>query len=148
MPMIIKGEDQRLIFLKHDLFSEKDVSLMNVLQTAYIGDTVWELIVRNHLIRKKLNVHHMHSECIQYVSAWAQASFMSMILPELNSEEADLVRRGRNAHAHHPVPKNQNPEDYSLATAFETLLGYLYLTGKEERIEYFSNIIIGGNERG
>ena len=135
-------------YLNGEPFPEKDASLMNVLQIAYIGDTVWELIVRNYLIRKKLNVHHMHSECISYVSARAQASFMQMILPELNSCECDLAKRGRNAHSRHPVPKNQSPEDYAMATAFEALIGYLYLTGKTERIEYLANIIFGGMNRG
>jgi len=121
---------------------------MNVLQTAYLGDAVWELIVRNYLIRKGLNVHHMHSQCIRYVNAHSQASFIQNLIPELTETECDLVRRGRNAHARHPAPKNQNPEDYSLATAFEALIGYLYLTGKKERLELLTDRIIGGTENG
>ena len=56
--------------------AEKDAGMMNVLQLAYIGDAVWEVFVRNDLIRKGLNVHHMHSECIRRVSARAQAGFI------------------------------------------------------------------------
>jgi len=137
-----------LSLLSHEPFSAKDVSLMNVLQTAYIGDAVWELIVRDHLIRKGLNVHHMHAECIRHVSARAQAAFLQEITGELDPFEADLVKRGRNAHARHPVPKNQHPEDYAMATAFETLIGYLYLTGNTDRLEYLTNLIIGGNGHG
>ena len=131
-------------YLKFDAITEKDAMLMNVLQVAYIGDAVWELIVRNFLLQKKMNVHHMHSECIQYVSARAQASFVQVITPELSPDEADLIRRGRNAHARHPIPKNQSPEDYAMATAFESLIGFLYLTGQEKRIDFFSNLILGG----
>lgn len=127
---------------------EKEAGLMNILQLAYIGDAVWELFIRNSLIRRGMNVHHMHSECIRYVSARAQASFIRMISDFLTLDETELVRRGRNAHAHHPTPKNQSPEDYSLATAFEVLIGYLHLTGKDERIAEFANIILGGNENG
>ena len=105
------GEDERLIFQMFEPFSAKDAGLMSVLQLAYIGDSVWELFVRNHLVRKGLNVHHMHSECIRHVNAKAQASYLGMLSDCLTPEETELVRRGRNAHAHHPVPKNQNPED-------------------------------------
>ena len=121
---------------------------MNVLQIAYIGDAVWTLIVRDYLIRKKLNVHHMHSESIKMVNAHAQACFIQEISSDLTPFENDLVKRGRNAHARHPVPKNQNPEDYAMATAFEVLIGYLYLIGDEERIETLANRIIGGNRNG
>lgn len=127
---------------------EKDALLMNPLQLAYIGDAVWEVIVRNHLIRKGLNVHHMHSQCIRLVNAKAQASFVEVIREGLKPLEEELVRRGRNAHSHHPVPKNQNPEDYALATAFEMLIGFLYLTQQEKRIEEFTVKIFGGIEHG
>ena len=106
------------------------------------------MFVRNYLIRKGLNVHHMHSECIRRVNAGAQASFIRELEEELTPAERELVRRGRNAHTHHPVPKNQNPEDYAMATAFETLIGYLHLTGNDERIAAFAGKILGGSENG
>ncbi len=132
----------------HPLFEEpidpKDALLMNALQLAYIGDAVWDLMVRNALIRQGLTVHHMHSACIRHVNAHAQAGFLQSIFPALDEGEQELVRRGRNAHAHHPIPKNQNPEDYSLATAFEALIGFLFLTGREERIQELTEHMIGG----
>ena len=127
---------------------EKDAGLMNVLQLAYIGDAVWEVFVRNYLIRKGLNVHHMHSECIRRVSARAQAGFLAELEEMLLPEETELVRRGRNAHTHHPVPKNQHPEDYAMATGFETMIGYLHLTGKDERIAELAGKILGGEQNG
>ncbi len=137
-----------LIFQMFEPYSEKDAGLMNVLQLAYIGDSVWELFVRNHLIRKGLTVHHMHSECISHVNAKAQAAYIRSLADELTPEESELVRRGRNAHSHHPVPKNQDPEDYAMATAFEVLIGYLHLTGKNERIACFANKLLGGIDNG
>lgn len=134
-----------MIFQMFELIGDKDAGLMNILQLAYIGDAVWELFVRNHLIRKGMNVHHMHSECIRKVNARAQASYIQDLAEELTPEEAELVRRGRNAHAHHPIPKNQNPEDYSMATAFEALIGYLHLTGNDKRIAVFAEKLLGGH---
>ena len=121
---------------------------MNVLQLAYIGDAVWTLIVRNHLIRKGLNVHHMHSECVRLVNAHAQASFVSVLAPGLSPFESDLMKRGRNAHARHPAPKNQNPEDYAMSTAFEVLIGYLFLTGADTRLKTITDQIFGGIQTG
>jgi len=137
-----------LLFEMFEPVDEKEAGLMNVLQLAYIGDAVWEVFVRNHLIRKGMNVHHMHSECIRRVSAKAQAGFVRDIEDMLDPEEAELIRRGRNAHTHHPVPRNQNPEDYALATGFETLIGFLHLTGKDERIAALAAKILGGEENG
>ena len=128
--------------------AEKDAGMMNVLQLAYIGDAIWEVFVRNDLIRKGLNVHHMHSECIRRVSARAQAGFIQELEELLSPEEADLVRRGRTALTHHPVPKNQHPEDYALATGFETLIGYLLLTGNDERFAELAGKILGGDDTG
>ena len=137
-----------MFFSIYDPMEEKEASLLNVLQLAYIGDAVWEIIVRNHLVRRGYNLRHIHSECIRMVNAHAQAIFAEALQPELTPFETDLMRRGRNAHPHHPAPKNQDPGDYNSATAFEALLGYLYLTGNEERIKYLAGRLIGGNERG
>ena len=137
-----------MIFQMFEPITENEAGLLNVLQLAYIGDAVWELFVRNHLIRKGMNVHHMHSECIRRVNARAQASYIQIIKDELTPKETELIRRGRNAHAHHPVPKNQNPEDYSMATAFEALIGYLHLTGNDERIAAFAERLLGGQNNG
>ncbi len=129
-------------------FPEKEVIQMNALRVAYIGDAVWEMVVREHLIMKGLNVHHMHSECIRLVNAGAQASFIQSLLPDLTETETELVRRGRNAHARHPAPKNQQPEDYSMSTAFEVLIGFLYLTGNDGRLNMFAERILGGDKDG
>ena len=116
------------------LMDEHEASQMNALQLAYIGDSVWELIIRYDLIIRKLNVQHMHKECVKLVNAHSQAVILDSVLDLLTEQEREIVRRGRNAHARHPVPKNQNPDDYTASTGFEALFGYLYLTGQNDRI--------------
>lgn len=119
-----------------------EIERLNSLQLAYIGDTVWELIVRQQLLQRKLNVKHMHTECVRYVNAHAQSCFLKMISSSLTEKEHDIVLRGRNAHARHPAPRNQNPEDYSASTAFEALIGFLFLSGDQARIETLYQMII------
>ncbi len=128
--------------------TDRDAGMLNALQLAYLGDSVWETVVRDTLVHRGLNVHHMHRACVEYVNAAAQASFLETILPETNDQEQEIVRRGRNAHARHPAPKNQEPGDYSAATGFEALIGFLYITGREDRILQFAGMIIGGNGHG
>ena len=121
------------------LMEEQEASQMNALQLAYLGDSVWELIVRYDLIVRKLNVHNMHKNCVNLVNARSQSQILSSIYDILSEREQEIVRRGRNAHAKHPVPKNQNPEDYAQATGLEALFGFLYLTGQNERIRQLVN---------
>ena len=128
--------------------SPKNAGMMNAHQLAYIGDSVWETIVRDTLIHRGMNVHHMHGACVTYVNAHAQAGFLQDISDMLDDMETDIVRRGRNAHPHHHAPKNQDPGDYAASTGFEALIGYLYLTGQEERIMEISKKLIGGIEDG
>ena len=108
--------------------------MLNPIQLAYIGDTVWDLLVRSRLIHQGRSVRHMHKDAVTRVNAKAQAGYFRQIEAMLTEEEADVYRRGRNAHAHHAVPKNQEAADYRSATGLEALMGYLYLTGQEERL--------------
>lgn len=129
-------------------FSPKDAIMLNALQLAYIGDAVWEIIIRDTMIHRGLNLHHMHGSCVEFVNAHAQACFIRTLQPMLNDMETEIVRRGRNAHARHPAPRNQDPGDYASATGFEALIGYLYLTGQDDRIVMLAKQLIGGNENG
>lgn len=108
--------------------------LLNPLQLAYLGDTVWELMIRSRLLYLGRNVHHMHRDAVAGVNAGAQATALSRLNGLLTDEEADIVRRGRNAHARHPAPRHQNPADYQAATGLEALFGFLYVTGQEDRL--------------
>ena len=118
-----------------DVFQKQEALLLNPLQLAYLGDTVWETMIRYELIRKRLNVHHMHQECVKKVNAQAQAAALEEIQGILTEEEMSVVRRGKNAHAHHPAPKSQGVESYAAATGFEALIGFLYATAQDERLE-------------
>jgi len=114
---------------------EVDVNLLSPLTWAYVGDAVYELYVRTNLVNKtKLKPHKLHIESIKYVKAKAQADILKSIVDKLTDEEKDIVRRARNAENHH-LPKNAEPEDYMYSTAFEGLIGYLYLCKKDERLK-------------
>ena len=113
---------------------EARARMLNPLQLAYIGDAVWELMVRSRIIYKGRSARHVHKDAVACVNAHAQSEAFRRIEPLLTQAEADIARRGRNAHAHHAAPKNQDAADYRAATALEALIGYLYLTGQEERL--------------
>ncbi|QUC67966.1 Mini-ribonuclease 3 [Aristaeella hokkaidonensis] len=127
---------------------QQEALQLNALQLAYIGDSVWELIVRYKLIMKRYNVHHMHKECVSLVNAHSQAVILQKIQDELNETETEIVRRGRNAHAKHSAPRNQDPDEYAASTGFEALFGYLYLTGQNDRISRLVTIIEEVSENG
>lgn len=113
---------------------EIEVNFLSPLTWAYVGDAVYELYIRTHLINEtQLKPHKLHIESIKYVKAEAQAQILKKMMDNLNEEEKDIVRRTRNTENHH-LPKNANPEDYMYATAFEGLIGYLYLCKRDERL--------------
>ena len=76
-----------------------------------------------------------------YVKAHAQAEILKRLETDLTEEEKEIVRRGRNTQTHH-IAKNASMQDYMYATAFEALIGYLYLTGQEKRLEKILNSIV------
>ena len=121
-------------FLKIDR-TKQEVELMSPLTWAYIGDAVYELFIRNKLINEtNLKPHKLHIEAIKYVKAKSQAEKLNEIYETLTDEEKDIVRRGRNTQNHH-LPKNSNVQEYMYATAFEALIGYLYLTKQHSRLK-------------
>ena len=114
---------------------EKEVNLMPPLTWAYVGDCVYELYIRTKLVNEtKLKPHALHIEAIKSVKAKSQAETLQKIYDELTEKEKEIVRRGRNAENHH-LPKNANVQDYMYATAFEALIGYLYLTKQNKRLK-------------
>lgn len=120
----------------------KDAKMLSPLVWAYVGDSVYEMFIRTNLINNSnAKPHKLHVESIKFVKAKAQAETLKKILENLTDEEKDIVRRGRNTENHH-VAKNSNVADYSHATAFEALLGYLYLTKQDERLAQILNMCI------
>lgn len=122
--------------------SLEEVKLMKPLVWAYIGDSIYEIFIRMNLVNTtNLDPHRLHIECIKYVKAKAQAETLLKIESSLTEEEKDIVRRGRNAQAHH-IPKNAELMDYKYATALEALIGYLYLTKQDERLKEILNMCL------
>lgn len=118
---------------------EVEINMISPLTWAYVGDCVYELYIRTELVnRTNLKPHKLHIESIKYVKAQAQAKFLQEIYNGLTEEEKEIVRRGRNAENHH-LPKNCNVQDYMYATAFEALIGYLYLTRQNKRLKEIFN---------
>jgi len=112
-----------------------EVDTMSPLIWAYVGDSVYELYIRTHLVNTtKLKPHKLHIESIKYVKAKAQADILEGLMVHLTEKEKDIVKRGRNAENHH-LPKNATVQDYMYSTAFEALIGYLYLTKQDERLK-------------
>jgi ribonuclease-3 family protein len=114
-----------------------DPKQLNSLALAYMGDAVFETYVRRHLLQLgKVRPHRLHREGTRYVSAKAQCQILFQMFNKqmLSSEEEAIVMRGRNAKSG-TVPKNTDVQTYRYSTAFEALMGYLYLTGQEDRLE-------------
>ena len=105
-----------------------------VLSLAYLGDAVYELVIRTVLLEREGGKNGaLNQAAIPYVSAVGQAKMARALLPLLSEEEASLYRRGKNTKPEHGA-KHASAQDYHVATGLEALLGGLFLEGKEERI--------------
>lgn len=121
-------------------FTTKEARLLNPLQLALIGDAVYELFIRNYILANniELTAHKIHVKAIGYVKAKSQSTIMHSLEEELTEEESYIFKRGRNTKSA-TVPKNADVRDYRMATGFEALVGYLYLIGDTERLEFIFN---------
>ncbi len=125
------------------LLKEKDIkpNELSPLTLAFIGDTVFDLLVRESLIcQANRPANDLHNLAVQKVKASAQAGFVEKLLPHLTEKEIAVYKRGRNAKSGH-LPKNASQSDYHMATGFESLIGYLYLSNEIERIKELFYII-------
>ena len=115
---------------------------ISTLGLAYIGDAVFDLLVRTCLcVRGTLSAKNLHAGALEYVSAKAQSAAAERIQSEFSAEELAVFRRGRNAHVS-SVPRASTCGEYHAATGLETLFGYLYLKGETQRLgELFEMII-------
>ena len=122
-------------------------ALMNGLSLAYIGDAYFEILVRQYLLEKGITkVNELHKEAIKYTSGEAQAKFMDLFMENnvLTSEEIEIFKKGRNSSTSHR--KNLSNAEYQKATGFEALIGYLYETKNEKRLEELFNLMIEYNK--
>ena len=111
------------------------------LQLAYIGDAVYEVYVREFLLRggaRRMDL--LHKTATRYTRASAQSALFRRIEPMLTSDELDIYKRGRNTNSH--VPKNADMTDYRVATGFEALIGYLYINGETARLDELMRVIL------
>lgn len=137
--------ETNLIQLK-ELFhlEDQDLRSYSPLTLAYIGDGVYELIIRTILVKKgNCPVNRLHKKASSLVKAGAQSAIMEVIEEELTSEELSVYRRGRNAHSP-TMAKHATMADYRRATGFEALMGYLYL--KEDYTRMLTLVRMGIGE--
>lgn len=129
--------EKGLSFLQNiqEMFPGKavDVRTYSPLTLAYIGDALYDLIIRTVVVGKANRpANDLHRITVKYVSATAQAKIVDCLMEEFTEEELSVYRRGKNAKPH-TMAKNASPAEYLHATGFEAVLGYLYLTEQMDR---------------
>lgn len=113
---------------------EVDIKEYSPLTLAYIGDSIFDLIIKTMIINGgNKQVQKLHKETSSYVQASAQSLMMRTLQDQLSEEERSIYKRGRNAKSVSPA-KNQSLSDYRRATGFEALMGYLYLKKEYKRM--------------
>ncbi|KIL52321.1 Mini-ribonuclease 3 [Jeotgalibacillus soli] len=120
--------------IEHNLINPKQ---LNALALAYMGDAVFEQYVRHHLLLQgAVRPNLLQKTAIQYVSARGQAFVIKIMLADewFSEEEKAIIRRGRNAKSG-SIPKNVDVQTYRYSTAFEALIGYLYLREQKDRLQ-------------
>lgn len=124
-----------------------NINQINILSLAYLGDSVYELEIRNHFIKEGIQkVNTLQSKALNYVSAKNQCKYINYLIDNnfLTEEELDIVKRGRNAKVF-SHPKNTDIVTYKWATALECLFGYNYIKEDKKRIEELISLIIGAS---
>lgn len=125
------------------MFIDKEVNpkQLSPLNLAFIGDCIYEILVRENLVKNANRpVNDLHHESVKFVSAKAQTKAFEKIEDILTEDEISIFKRGRNAKVGHN-PKSASTGEYHTATGVEALFGYLYLSGKEERIKELFSVI-------
>lgn len=123
-----------------------DINLINVISLAYIGDAVYEVYVRDYLIKHGFaKVEELQKESVKYVSAKSQRKILSYLIDNnlLDENELDIVKRGRN-YKRSSHPKNTDIITYKISSGFEAMIGYLYLNNDKDRLDEIMNYILGG----
>lgn len=138
---MIKHDDLNAYDISRNPVSENRVREFPTLSLAYIGDTVYDLYIRSYLVKNRMGkVMDLHRKASAIVNARAQAKAALLVKSELSEREMEIFRMGKNVKS--TPPKNMSQEDYSLATAIETVMGYLYCRGFYDRLDTLFEIII------
>ncbi|MDD4607844.1 MAG: ribonuclease III domain-containing protein [Bacilli bacterium] len=122
-------------------------SSRNVLALAYLGDSVYEIYIREYLLNKGIEkVNELQKESVKYVSARGQSKYLKDMMDSnlLTEEELSIVYRARN-HKGSSHPKNTDIVTYKYATGLEALIGWLYLENNQDRIDEIMNYILNNN---
>ena len=138
-----------ITFLKSDPLSEKEAAAYSPNVLAFYGDSVYETLVRENIVRNhQTNAGKLHELAVKRVRASFQSEAVNIVEPLLTEKEADILRRGRNAGGI-SIPKSAKASEYRRATALETLFGYLALSGQNDRLrELFDAISNTFSEEG
>lgn len=119
-----------------------DAKQKSPVELAFVGDAVYELLVRRYIsLSHDVSASQLHKMCVSFVRAEAQQEALSAVSDVLSEEEANIVRRGRNA-SKVTASKNADITAYRASTGLEALFGFLYLTGQNERIDQLFGIIL------
>lgn len=126
----------------------KNPNEYNSLVLAYIGDTLYDLYVRTRLISENENMlaHKLHVQAIKFVKAHGQSEAVKYIEPVLTEQELAAYKRGRNSKSF-TVPKNADVGEYRRATGFEALLGWLYVSKEQDRLEEIMKLAYDATEQ-
>lgn len=123
--------------------NESEVRTLNPQVLAFVGDGVYSLFVRHKIVfSSDLKGKDLHNQVTNYVKASGQSNFIEKILPLLDETELTVFKRARN-HKTLSQSKNANIIDYRRATGLEAVIGYLYLCGKFERLNFLLNLSVG-----
>ncbi len=129
------NQNLQLLHMIREEFSSSphDIRTYSPLTLAYLGDVVYEIIIRTLVVESnQVSVNSLHKRSSKLVNAGAQAAILQSIEPMLTEDELAVYKRGRNAKSH-SVAKHASLHDYRIATGFEALMGYLYLEGRMDR---------------
>lgn len=125
----------------------EEAKRINPLSLAFIGDAVFEVMVREYLIINNIefSAHKLHLKAVSYVKANSQRAFIRQLEKYLTEEEIYIYKKGRNSKSA-TMPKNATVSDYRAATGFESLVGYLYITGQIDRLQMIMELIFNENK--
>lgn len=131
--------------MNKEYLTEREANSYSPLSLAFFGDSVYDTLVREYLLRKaNMPVAKLHSMKVKFVCAEFQSKAYNVIAEVLDEKEFSVLKRGRNATGN-TIPKHADAAEYRRATAMESLFGYLSLTGKNERIRELFELIINSD---
>ncbi|MBR3230336.1 MAG: Mini-ribonuclease 3 [Bacilli bacterium] len=135
-----REKDQKDIKILKEEINKKNI---NSLSLAYLGDAVYELYIRKHLLKENLKVNELQKKSIDYVSAKSQSKYLDKLIENniLIEEEKEIIKRARN-HKSHPS-KSADIITYKKSTGLEALIGYLEITNNQDRIKEIMKYIVG-----